>query len=258
MPVDDPLLRVSGVDLSFGGLRVLTDVALEVFPGTIHGLLGPNGAGKTSLFNCISGLYRPQRGTIELEGDDLLTHAAHELSGLGVSRTFQHPTLDPHLSVLENVMVGAQSAMAGSYLTSALRLPAVRRDEKRVRAQATELLAWVGLADRADASPGSLPYGNQKLVELARAVVSRPKLLLLDEPAGGLAHHEIDELARRIRELREQWGMTILLVEHHLGFVGDITDMVDILVEGHNIITAPAAEAQRDPAVIQAYLGQAV
>ncbi|MGO1848962.1 MULTISPECIES: ABC transporter ATP-binding protein [unclassified Microbacterium] len=254
----EPLLRVRDVELSFGGLRVLSDVALDVRAGTIHGLLGPNGAGKTSLFNCISGLYRPQQGSITLSGDELLSHPAHQLSGLGLARTFQHPTLDQHLTVLENVMVGAQSHMAGGFFSGAFRLSGVRRDEKRVRAQAMDLLAWTGLADQADETPGSLPYGNQKLVELARAVVSRPKLLLLDEPAGGLSHQEIDELALCIRALRDEWGMTILLVEHHLGFVGDITDMVDILVEGNNIITAPAAEAQKDPAVIKAYLGQAV
>ncbi|MGO1770499.1 MAG: ABC transporter ATP-binding protein [Microbacterium sp.] len=252
-----PLLAARGVRLAFGGLTVLRDVDLTVRSGTIHGLLGPNGAGKTSLFNCISGLYRPEAGTIELSGDDLLSRPPHELAGLGVSRTFQHPTLDQDLTVLENVMVGAQSRMAGGFLSSALRLPHVRRDEREARDRAMDVLGWVGLSDWSDRRPGALPYGSQKLVELARAVVSEPKLLLLDEPAGGLAHHEVDELAERIRGLRDERGITVLLVEHHLGFVGEITDMVDILVDGRNIITAPAAEAQRDPEVVRAYLGQA-
>ena len=253
-----PLLAARGVRLAFGGLTVLRDVDLTVHSGTIRGLLGPNGAGKTSLFNCISGLYRPEAGTIELSGDDLLSRPPHELAGLGVSRTFQHPTLDQDLTVLENVMVGAQSRMAGGFLSSALRLPHVRRDEReaRDRARWTSSAGWA-CRIWSDRRPGALPYGSQKLVELARAVVSEPKLLLLDEPAGGLAHHEVDELAERIRGLRDERGITVLLVEHHLGFVGEITDMVDILVDGRNIITAPAAEAQRDPEVVRAYLGQA-
>ena len=254
----DSILTVRDVSLSFGGLQVLSDVRLDVHRTHIHGLLGPNGAGKTSLFNCISGLYRPQQGSIEMEGEQLLSRQPHELSGLGLARTFQHPTLDPHLTVLENVMVGAQSRMAGGFFGSALRLPGIRRDEKRVRARAVELLGWTGLAAHADKKPGSLPYGSQKLVELVRALLSDPRLLMLDEPAGGLSHGEVDALADLIRRLRDELHITVLLVEHHMGFVGQITDLVDILVEGRNIITAPAAEAQQHPAVIEAYLGQPV
>lgn len=254
----DILLSAHDVTLSFGGLRVLDDVHLEVRRGAIHGLLGPNGAGKTSLFNCVSGLYRPQEGTITLDGEDLLSHRPHELVRLGLARTFQHPTLDPHLTVLDNVLIGADTRMPGGYLTGALRLPPVRRGEKEARSRAEELLEWAGLADDSDELPGSLPYGSQKLVELVRAVMSEPTLLMLDEPAGGLSHGEIEKLSERILTLRDDFGFTILLVEHHLGFVGGITDIVDILVEGHNIVTAPAAEAQKHPAVIEAYLGQAV
>lgn len=255
---DDVLLRARNVSLSFSGLRVLDDVHLDVRRGAIHGLLGPNGAGKTSLFNCISGLYRPQSGTITLDGEELLTHRPHALAALGLARTFQHPALDPHLTVLENVLIGADTRMPGGYLTSALRFPAVRRGEREARRRAADLLEWAGLADDADEMPNSLPYGSQKLVELVRAVMSEPTLLMLDEPAGGLSHGEIEKLSERILTLRDDFGFTILLVEHHLGFVGGITDIVDILVEGHNIVTAPAAEAQKHPAVIEAYLGQAV
>lgn len=254
----DILLSARNVTLSFGGLRVLDDVHLDVRRGAIHGLLGPNGAGKTSLFNCVSGLYRPQEGSIRLDGEELLDHRPHALVDLGLARTFQHPTLDPHVSVLDNVLIGADTRMAGGYLTGALRLPQVRRSEKTSRARAIELLDWAGLADDADELPGSLPYGSQKLIELVRAVMSEPTLLMLDEPAGGLSHGEIEKLSERILTLRNDFGFTILLVEHHLGFVGGLTDIVDILVEGHNIVTAPAAEAQKHPAVIEAYLGQAV
>jgi branched-chain amino acid transport system ATP-binding protein len=254
----DVLLHARDVSLSFGGLLVLENVNLDVRRGAIHGLLGPNGAGKTSLFNCISGLYVPQQGSITLDGEELLTHAPHALVRLGLARTFQHPTLDPHLTVLDNVLIGADARMAGGYGTAAIRLPLVGRAEKQARARALELLDWAGLADDADLLPGSLPYGSQKLVELVRAVMSEPTLLMLDEPAGGLSHGEIEKLSERILTLREEFGFTILLVEHHLGFVGGITDIVDILVEGHNIVTAPAAQAQKHPAVIEAYLGQAV
>ena len=253
-----PLLRARDVTLSFGGLHVLNKVHLDVRRGAIHGLLGPNGAGKTSLFNCISGLYRPQEGTIELDGEELLTHRPSALVRMGLARTFQHPTLDPHLTVLENVLIGADNRMAGGYVTAALRLPMVGKGEKAARQRANDLLDWAGLADEADQLPGMLPYGSQKLVELVRGVMSEPTLLMLDEPAGGLSHSEIDQLSQRILTLRDEFGFTILLVEHHLGFVGGITDIVDILVEGHNIVTAPAAEAQKNPAVIEAYLGQAI
>lgn len=254
----DVLLRARDVSLSFGGLQVLDAVSLDVRRGSIHGLLGPNGAGKTSLFNCISGLYVPQSGSITLDGEDLLAKPPHALVRLGLARTFQQPELDPYLTVLDNVLIGADSHMEGGLLSGALRLPRVGRAEQRARAEAKELLGWADLADHADDLPGSLPYGSQKLIELVRAAMSKPRLLMLDEPAGGLSHGEVEKLAERVLSLRNDFGFTVLLVEHHLGFVGKITDIVDILVGGRNIVTGPAAEAQKHPAVIEAYLGQAI
>jgi branched-chain amino acid transport system ATP-binding protein len=253
----EPLLVVEGIALRLGGLTILDDVRLRVDRGAIHGLLGPNGAGKTSLFNCVCGLYSAQAGIVRFEGVDLLQTAPHSLAGRGLSRTFQHPTLDPHLSVLENTMAGATSRMRGGFLTSSVALPGVRADERRVRAEAEAWLERVGLADVATESPDALPYASQKLAELARAMVSAPRMLLLDEPAGGLSHAEVARLGDLISQLRNEHDVTVLLVEHHMGLVSQITDRVDVLVEGRNVMTGTAAEVRKDPRVVQAYLGEA-
>lgn len=249
------ILTVSDLTLSFGGLAVLKGVGLQVSAGTIHGLLGPNGAGKTSLFNCVCGLYQPQEGAIAFRGTGLNV-APYKLASLGIARTFQHPTLDPHLSVIDNVMAGRTSRMRGGFLSSGFGSRSVRADERRARAESEKWLESLELTGVAHRSPSSLPYASQKLVELGRAMVNEPQLLLLDEPAGGLAHSEIDELGERIQQLRAENNLTILLVEHHMGFVSKITDHVDVLVEGKNVMSGTAAEAQNDPRVVEAYLGR--
>jgi branched-chain amino acid transport system ATP-binding protein len=251
------LLTVRSLHLSFGGLRVLDGVDLDVDEGSIVGLVGPNGAGKTSLFNCVCGLYRPDSGSVRLGDDDLLGRPPHALASLGVGRTFQHPSLLPDASVLENVLVGGHCRLSIGAVAAALRLPRARRAEAALRDRATERLADLGIADLAAERAGALPYGTQKRVELARSLLSEPRLLLLDEPAAGLPHGEVDELAELVLALRAEHGLTVLLVEHHMGLVRSVTDRVFVLVEGHNIVDGPAADVQRDPAVVAAYLGGA-
>lgn len=257
-PLSPPdLLAVRGITLRFGGLAVLTEVDLTVGVGEIHGLVGPNGAGKTSLFNCISGLYRPQAGTVVLDGADILRCPAHRLAGLGLARTFQHPILDPDNTVLENVLAGAYSRQGGWAPTRALHLRSGRREKALTRQKAREILAYSGLGGAEEQSPNALPHGAQKRVELVRALLAEPKLLLLDEPAGGLTHSEVDELGGLIRRIRDDHRVTVLLVEHHMGLISSITDHVHVLAEGRNVTAGSAQEVQRHPAVIEAYLGSA-
>jgi branched-chain amino acid transport system ATP-binding protein len=251
------LLDVRGLSLTFGGLRALDAVDLTVAAGEICGLVGPNGAGKTSLFNCVSGLYRPSAGTVLVDGVDVVRTAPHRLAGLGVARTFQHPVLQPDATVLANVLLGGHSwtrARLGGY---AVRWPGARRAERELAAEARETLGWLGIADLAGEPAGALPYGAMKRVELARALLSRPRLLLLDELASGLVHEEVHALGEVIRRLRAERDVSVLLVEHHMGLVAAICDKVVVLVQGRKVAEGSAAEIQRDPVVVEAYLGRA-
>jgi branched-chain amino acid transport system ATP-binding protein len=223
----------------------------------VCGLVGPNGAGKTSLFNCVSGIYRPNDGTILIGGTDVLQVPPHRLAELGVSRTFQHAWLDPVATVLDNVLVGGHTRVRGGPLSLALRLPFVRRDEAGLRRRALELLESLGLADAAHRSAGTLPFAVAKRVEMARALLAEPRLLMLDEPAGGVSHAEVDALADMILRLRAQLELTILLVEHHMGLVSAVTDRVVALVEGRKVAEGTAAEVREHPTVVEAYLGLA-
>ncbi|MFC4943522.1 ABC transporter ATP-binding protein [Pseudonocardia sp. GCM10023141] len=257
MPIDDPpLLRVEGLSLAFGGVRALSGVDLTVAEGAICGLVGPNGAGKTSLFNCICGYYRPTAGRILLRGNDITHSTPHTRAANGIARTFQHPVLQRDRSVLENVVVGGHSTLTGGPVRYALRI-AVGRAERAVTQRARELLDHLGIAHLADVIAGELPYGSQKRVELARALMSRPALLLLDELASGLTHEEVHELGEQIRRVRADLGVGIVLVEHHMGMVAAITDTVVVLVQGAKVVEGPAADVQRHPVVVDAYLGAA-
>lgn len=255
-------LRVDGVSLRFGGHAVLHDVSFDVEGGTICGLVGPNGAGKTSLFNCITGSYVPHQGKVHFDVPpagmrDLLRLQPHQLAAIGVARTFQHPTLDPGASALDNALCGGHAHLRGKAFSLALGLRSVRSDEALLRRHAEAIMDELDLARWALVPAGDLPYGLQKKVELARALLSRPRLLLLDEPAGGLAHGEVDELSALLRKLREQFDLTMVLVEHHMGLVSRLTDKVVVLVEGRVVLQGSAAEIQKHPIVVEAYLGAA-
>jgi len=248
------LLQVQGVTLRFGGVVALDDVSFDVTQGQICGLIGPNGAGKTSLFNCLSRLVACD-GEIRFAGRPMGRLAQHRMAGVGIGRTFQNLALFRSLSVRSNVLVGTHSRRRTGFLAHALRLPAVAREEAVQARRADELIELLDLGDVADVAVAELPFGTQKRVELARALAAAPKLLLLDEPACGLNHEEVDQLATLIRDLRRRFELTVLLVEHHMGLVMALADKIVALNFGRKIAEGTPAEVRGDARLVEAYLG---
>ncbi len=256
-PVRDaaPLLRLDAVSRSFGGLEVLEDVNLEIPRGGIFGLIGPNGAGKTTVFNLITGLLEPSAGRIEFEGRSLAGRAPHDITRLGIARTFQNIRLFKEMSLLENVMVGLHAQLGYRTLDLVAATPRFRRAERVARTRARELLSWVRLDQKLSERADNLSYGNQRKLELARALASNPKLLLLDEPAAGMNSGDKDELMAEVRQIAQR-GYTIFMIEHDMRFVMGLCQDIAVLNFGRIIARGTPDAIRNDPQVIEAYLGR--
>ena len=248
-------MKVDAVTVRFAGVTALDGVSFTVAPETIHAVIGPNGAGKSTLFNVISGAYKPAGGSVRFRDADLTRLAPHDIAGLGVARTFQNIALMPHETVEENLLLGRHHLTSAGFVSAALRLPAARREDVLHRARVREIAGFVGLADALATPAGTLSYGDQKRVEVGRALCVEPDLLLLDEPAAGMNAHETATMAHLIRDIRDGLRIPILLVEHDMGLVMGVADRITVLDFGRRIADGTPDEVRADRAVREAYLG---
>jgi branched-chain amino acid transport system ATP-binding protein len=256
--MNDALLHVDDVDLWFGGTHALNHVTLDVKRGEIFGIIGPNGAGKSSLLNCINGYYRPRTGAIRFAGTDVTRQRPHRVARLGIGRTFQNIELSADATVLGNVMVGRHLHVRSNALSEMLQLPGARRSERTSREKCEEILGMLGLGDHLEDPVSDLPYGHQKLVELARALATEPTLLLLDEPTAGMTVDERADVSRKLRRLASETDVTLVLIEHDTGFIRGLSDRVAVLDFGSLIALGAPDDVLDDPRVIEAYLGASV
>lgn len=251
------ILKIENLSISFGGLKAVDNLSFEVEENSIYALIGPNGAGKTTVFNCISRFYTPDEGRIIFNSDkNLLKYRVHQIIGLGLVRTFQNVELFKNMTVLDNLIIGQHSVTKGNIFAQGLNLPIVRNEEKRIRERAIEIMGFLGIRDIENQQGSAQPYGVQKLIELGRALISNPKLIILDEPAAGMNEAETQELSKIIRKIRDEFGTTILLVEHDMGLVMDISDKICVINFGKKIAEGTPKEIQNNPAVQEAYLGR--
>ncbi|MBI1277148.1 MAG: ATP-binding cassette domain-containing protein [Anaerolineaceae bacterium] len=250
------LLEVSGLTKKFGGLTAVNEVSINIEQGSISAIIGPNGAGKTTLFNLLTGIYKPDKGTINFDGHSLIGLRPDQVNGAGMSRTFQSIRLFPGMTVVENVMVGMHSRLRISLIQTLTRLGGFNSQEKRVREKAAELLEFVGLSDKGDEVSRNLPYGDQRRVEIARALASDPKLVLLDEPTAGMNPNESVEAMSLFRRVRDERGVTVVLIEHDMRVVMGISEKISVLDYGQKIAEGSPVDIRTNPRVVEAYLGR--
>jgi branched-chain amino acid transport system ATP-binding protein len=256
-PIGDPVLEVRNISLSFGGVKAITDTSFNVLKHEIRAIIGPNGAGKSSLLNCINGIYKPQEGTIALKGEVLRKISPNIIARKGISRTFQNLALFKRMSVIDNILVGRRLHMSANFLQVAFQLPAARREERENRQRCEEVVEFLEIGHIRDTPVGRLPYGLQKKVELGRALATEAEILLLDEPMAGMNVEEKREMCRFILKVNDEFGTTMVLIEHDMGVVMDISDSVVVLDYGKVIGDGPPDVVRSDQAVIDAYLGVA-